>query len=154
MPQCVIASPVGALKIVSEQERIIQVSFSQDAPDDEDVQASSALVLAVDQIRAYFQGKRKTFSLPLTYGGSGFQHAVWDALANIPYGETRSYGELAQILGKPGAARAVGQAVHRNPIAILLPCHRVIGMDGRLVGFGGGLDKKRFLLEHEQKHWK
>lgn len=101
------------------------------------------------QLRAYFAGERPSFSLALAPSGTAFQRAVWDALTAIPFGATCSYGELAARLGRPGAARAVGSANGCNPIAIVIPCHRVIGADGSLTGYGGGLPRKRWLLEHE-----
>ena len=101
------------------------------------------------QIEAYFAGELREFDLPLAPQGSGFQLRVWEELRAIPYGETISYGELAQRVGDPGAARAVGLANGRNPLPVIVPCHRVIGADGSLTGFGGGLDRKRALLELE-----
>jgi methylated-DNA-[protein]-cysteine S-methyltransferase len=104
---------------------------------------------ATDQLAAYFAGDLTEFDLPLAPDGTEFQRRVWAALRTIPYGTTTSYGELAGQLGNPGASRAVGLANGRNPIAIVVPCHRVIGADGRLTGYGGGLDRKRWLLDHE-----
>ncbi len=101
------------------------------------------------QLDGYFDGRRKAFDLPLAPRGTGFQQAVWHALASIPYGQTRSYAQLAAHIGHPTATRAVGAANGRNPLPIVLPCHRVIGADGALTGFGGGLPTKRFLLELE-----
>jgi methylated-DNA-[protein]-cysteine S-methyltransferase len=107
---------------------------------------------AIDQIKAYFTGALKRFDLPLSLDGTRFQKQVWAGLLEIPYGETVSYGELAQRVGKPGAARAVGLANGRNPVSIIVPCHRVIGANGSLVGYGGGLDRKVWLLQHEATH--
>ncbi len=104
---------------------------------------------AVDQFRLYFAGKLQTFDLPLEIIGTGFQKRVWSALRDIPYGKTRSYSQIAREIGAPRAVRAVGAANGRNPIPIIVPCHRVIGASGKLVGFGGGLDWKRFLLDLE-----
>jgi methylated-DNA-[protein]-cysteine S-methyltransferase len=104
---------------------------------------------ATGQLAAYFAGELTEFDLPLAARGTDFQSRVWAALRTIPYGRTTSYGELAAQLGNPGASRAVGLANGRNPIAIIVPCHRVIGADGRLTGYGGGLDRKRWLLDHE-----
>jgi methylated-DNA-[protein]-cysteine S-methyltransferase len=104
---------------------------------------------ATDQLAGYFAGELTDFDLPLAPAGTAFQLRVWAALRTIPYGQTTSYGELAGQLGNPGASRAVGLANGRNPIAIVVPCHRVIGADGRLTGYGGGLDRKRWLLDHE-----
>ncbi len=105
----------------------------------------------VDQLSAYFAGERIEFELEFELGGSDFQRRVWNALLTIPYGETRSYGELAKEIGAIGAARAVGLANGRNPIAIIVPCHRVIGAGGGLTGYGGGLDKKQTLLQLERQ---
>ncbi len=104
-----------------------------------------------EQLREYFAGERTTFDdLPLALDGAQFERRVWRALQDIPYGETASYGEIARHVGQPGAARAVGLANGRNPIAVIVPCHRVIGANGALVGYGGGLERKRLLLELEQ----
>lgn len=104
---------------------------------------------AGSQLLEYFQGKRKEFVLPLSPNGTKFQQKVWQALCTIPYGETRSYGQIAAQIGQPKASRAVGGANNRNPIMIFIPCHRVIGADGSLTGFGGGLEAKKYLLELE-----
>ncbi len=110
---------------------------------------ANAAVEAVRQLREYFEGARTAFDLPLAPRGTLFQIAVWDALTRIPAGETRSYGGVASVVGVPSASRAVGMANGRNPIAIVVPCHRVVGADGTLTGYGGGLHRKRWLLEHE-----
>ena len=107
------------------------------------------LVKAKEQLREYFAGKRQSFDLPLKLEGNSFQVVVWEELTRIPFGKTISYGELARRIGKPGAPRAVGLANGKNPISIIVPCHRVIGASGKLTGYGGGLDRKVFLLEHE-----
>jgi O-6-methylguanine DNA methyltransferase len=104
---------------------------------------------AAAQLGEYFAGRRRSFDLPLAPRGSAFQRAVWDELARVPYGRTVSYGELAERMGRPGASRAVGGANNKNPLPIVVPCHRVIGADGSLTGYGGGLDKKRALLALE-----
>ena len=106
---------------------------------------------AAGQLNEYFTGKRERFDVPLSPFGTDFQCLVWDALLKIPFGETRSYKQIAQMIGKPGACRAVGLANNRNPIWIMIPCHRVIGSDGSLTGYGGGLDMKRRLLELESR---
>jgi methylated-DNA-[protein]-cysteine S-methyltransferase len=110
------------------------------------------LPAAVVQLEEYFAGERRVFDLPLRPQGTAFQRRVWDALTEIPYGQTSSYGELARRIGNPGAARAVGLANNRNPVSIVVPCHRVIGADGSLIGYGGGLERKRWLLAHEGLH--
>jgi methylated-DNA-[protein]-cysteine S-methyltransferase len=104
------------------------------------------------QLREYFAGERQDFDLPLNAGGSRFQSLVWDALIRIPYGETTSYGKVAVSIGHPDGPRAVGLANGQNPIPIIVPCHRVIGANGSLTGYGGGLDTKRWLLDHEAKN--
>jgi methylated-DNA-[protein]-cysteine S-methyltransferase len=113
--------------------------------------SSAGLGDVVRQLGEYFAGERTAFDLPLHPYGSDFELAVWDQLTRIPYGETRSYGYVAKAVGEPGGAQAVGAANGRNPIAIVVPCHRVIGADGSLIGFGGGLPRKRFLLDLEQR---
>lgn len=112
----------------------------------------AAFTDARDQLAAYFAGDRQDFDLVLNPVGTGFERAVWAALREIPYGETTSYGAIAAALGHPDAARAVGRANGRNPISIIVPCHRVIGADGSLTGYGGGLPAKRWLLSHEAQH--
>lgn len=107
------------------------------------------LAEAIRQLAEYFRGDRTTFDLPLATGGTPFQQQVWNALMRIPYGATASYGDVARWIRRPDAVRAVGAANGANPIAIVVPCHRVIGADGRLVGYGGGLERKRWLMAHE-----
>ena len=111
---------------------------------------TDVLLEAADQLNQYFSGKRRDFNLPLSYDGSEFRVSVLDALRDIPYGETRTYGQLAAAVGKPKASRAVGGACHCNPIAILQPCHRVVGRSGRLTGYAYGVEMKQYLLELEQ----
>lgn len=108
--------------------------------------------LAYKELSEYARGERKAFDLPLRFCGTPFQERVWRALCGIPYGETRSYGDIARAVGSPGAARAVGQANHVNPLSIIVPCHRVISADGSLGGYGGGLEMKKTLLELEKKN--
>jgi methylated-DNA-[protein]-cysteine S-methyltransferase len=112
----------------------------------------AGLTHVVEQLDAYFAGTLTDFELPITMRGTDFQRRVWAGLREIPYGETISYGELARHVGNPKASRAVGLANGRNPVAIIVPCHRVIGADGSLTGYGGGLDRKVWLLEHEAMH--
>jgi methylated-DNA-[protein]-cysteine S-methyltransferase len=146
-------SPVGALLLVANAQGLTRVHFQagrqplQPAPDWRRATAPFAAVRA--QLRQYFSGARRTFELPLAPQGTPFQLAVWEALRAIPYGETVSYGELARRLGHAGSARAVGMANGANPLPIIVPCHRVIGADGSLTGFGGGLQIKRALLSLE-----
>jgi methylated-DNA-[protein]-cysteine S-methyltransferase len=143
-------SPIGTLEIVGSQEGLTAVSFVRRRP--VGGPPDSALREAVEQLDEYFRGRRKEFSLRLCLVGTDFQKRAWEELIRIPYGQTSSYGRVAKNLGKPLAVRAVGQANHRNPISIIVPCHRVLGGDGGLVGYGGGLWRKEWLLAHETKH--
>jgi methylated-DNA-[protein]-cysteine S-methyltransferase len=150
----VVPSPIGPLTVVREGGALIWLAMSPpggfvDAELGERTDKGFADV--VQQLGEYFAGERTAFDLPLRPVGSDFELAVWDQLTRIPYGETRSYGHVAQAVGEPGGAQAVGAANGRNPLAIVVPCHRVIGADGSLVGFGGGLPRKRFLLDLEQR---
>jgi methylated-DNA-[protein]-cysteine S-methyltransferase len=139
-----------AVGIAEEDNAIAGVFFGNKAPVGF-VKAETPLIKkAAAQIEEYLAGKRKQFTLPLVMHGTEFQTAVWRALQKIPYGETRSYKEIAAAIGRPKAVRAVGMANNRNPISIIVPCHRVIGHDGSLVGYGGGLPLKQYLLELEQ----
>lgn len=140
-----IASPIGTLTLTEENESITGLCFGGSTAND----ASSVLDAAEAQLCEYFAGARKSFDLPLAPAGTPFQRAVWDALCAIPYGETRTYAQIAAAVGKPKACRAVGLANNRNPIAIFIPCHRVIGADGRLTGYAGGLEIKKTLLALE-----
>lgn len=140
-----IISPVGALTLVEEDGKITGLHFGGSAAND----TSPVLDKAEAQLHEYFAGTRQCFDLPLAPAGTPFQRAVWDALCDIPYGETRTYAQIAAAVGNPKACRAVGMANNRNPIAILIPCHRVIGADGRLTGYAGGLDVKKALLALE-----
>lgn len=150
MARCVIPSPIGPLALWEENGALVQLAFGGEGP----APGTALLREAAAQLAAYFAGERRCFSLPLAPVGTAFQQAVWKEMARIPYGETRSYGELAAALGRPGAARAVGMACHRNPLAIFLPCHRVVGAGGALTGYAGGLQAKAFLLALEKKRKK
>jgi methylated-DNA-[protein]-cysteine S-methyltransferase len=143
--------PVGPLALVSDGTGLTGIHFpGWVRPDHSRAASDTVLDSARRQLDAYFSGRRTRFDLLLAPVGTPFQLAVWSALLEIPYGETRSYGQLAAALGKPAATRAVGAANGRNPIAIVVPCHRVIGANGSLTGFGGGLERKKFLLSLEQ----
>ena len=150
-------SPVGKLKLVASDKGLTAILWEKDDPSRvrlsemiEDRQ-HPVLVETEQQLGEYFTGKRKTFTVPLDLRGTRFQQNVWEALCSIPFGETRSYGQLAEQLGNPRATRAVGAANGRNPISIIVPCHRVIGSSGKLTGFAGGLETKARLLHLEQK---
>jgi methylated-DNA-[protein]-cysteine S-methyltransferase len=136
--------------ITEEDNAITRVYFGTDVPADFIKAETTLIKKAAAQIEEYLNGKRKKFSLPLAMHGTQFQMDVWRALQTIPYGETRSYKEIAELVNRPKAVRAVGMANHRNPISIIVPCHRVIGHNGNLTGYGGGLPLKRYLLELEQ----
>jgi methylated-DNA-[protein]-cysteine S-methyltransferase len=148
MNATVYESPVGPLHLVQSRGALVALHLNaRPGPENLD---DPVLAAATTQLREYFAGTRTSFELPLAMHGNEFEQRVWAALRAIPYGETASYGEIAEQIGAPGAARAVGVANARNPIAIIVPCHRVIGANGKLVGFGGGLPMKRALLDLEQ----
>ncbi|QKY71558.1 methylated-DNA--[protein]-cysteine S-methyltransferase [Lentibacillus sp. CBA3610] len=156
-------SPVGPLTIVSDGKRVIRIDygtftdvemklqklcvryFNQSAF----IQKPNKVAHAVTELREYFQGKRREFTFDVAFNGTPFQQKVWQALNDIPYGDTKTYKDVAQAINNPKAVRAVGGAVNKNPFSIVVPCHRVIGANGKMVGYGGGLDKKEFLLAHE-----
>jgi methylated-DNA-[protein]-cysteine S-methyltransferase len=151
----VIASPLGPLTLVATDEALTGVQFNErtgpGTPGDTSPPAHPVLDLAARQLEEYFAGERKAFSIPLAVEGTPFQRAVWSRLEQIPFGEQRSYAWLASAVGDSNACRAVGAANGRNPLAIVVPCHRVVGGDGSLTGYAGGLDRKRWLLAHEQQ---
>ncbi|RKS79350.1 methylated-DNA-[protein]-cysteine S-methyltransferase [Actinomadura pelletieri DSM 43383] len=154
----VVDSPVGPLTLVEldgalsalymeeQRHRPLQETFG--APGDVTAEPFAGVV---EQLSAYFAGELTEFDLPLTFRGTEFQKRVWSALLEIPYGETTTYGQIAVELGRPSASRAVGLANGRNPISVIVPCHRVVGSTGDLTGYGGGLDRKRYLLDFERK---
>jgi methylated-DNA-[protein]-cysteine S-methyltransferase len=148
-------SPVGRLTLVAADGALVGVYFDNqpvaDAPPTAWARDERPLRAARAQLDEYFAGVRTRFDLPLAPQGTPFQRAVWDQLLRIPFGETRTYGDLARALGKPGASRAVGGANHENPLSIVIPCHRVIGADGSLTGYGGTLGRKRLLLDLEAR---
>lgn len=150
-------TPVGKLKLVANEIGLIAILWEQDSPSrvrlgsmNENVQHAT-LNKTAQQLTAYFAGTLKHFSIPLDFHGTDFQKAVWAALLTIPYGETRSYGDIAEQIGHPKAQRAVGAANGKNPISIIAPCHRVIGSNGKLTGFAGGLAHKAYLLHLEKR---
>ena len=148
--------PIGCLTLAEANGSIVGLHFEESGKTGLllgfEFGETELLKKAAGQLDEYFAGKRKVFDLPLVFTGTDFQKKVWAALLAIPYGETRSYGEIATSVGNSKAARAVGMANNRNPIAIFCPCHRVIGADGTLVGFGGGLPIKQYLLDLERKN--
>jgi len=152
-----INSPVGKLTLVASDKGLVAVLWERDNPrrvrlaDLIEQDDHSVLIQAERQLSEYFTGRRKSFSVVLDMRGTDFQRSVWEALLAIPFGETRTYGQLAKQLGNPQASRAVGAANGRNPISIIVPCHRVIGSSGKLTGFAGGLEAKERLLNLEQE---
>lgn len=162
-------SPIGPLTLIADETAVTHLLFQFEEPkpaegtilhlergskvaSSELIQGETALTRrAREQLAEYFDGRRREFDLPLAPKGTPFQLEDWRGLQTIPYGETRSYGQLAAMIGRPKAVRAVGMANHCNPISIFIPCHRVIGADGSLTGYGGGLDAKKYLLALEQK---
>jgi methylated-DNA-[protein]-cysteine S-methyltransferase len=151
-----IESPVGKLLLAGDGMRLKLIHFQSGrhahTPQADWIRDPAPFASAATQLGEYFAGRRRAFDLKLAPRGTEFQHLVWAALTRIPYGETLSYGELARRIGKPQASRAVGLANGANPLPIVVPCHRVIGADGSLTGFGGGLDTKRTLLALERAH--
>jgi len=139
-----------SLYLVATETHLINIQFTQ--PQKALLQTTELLSMATIQLDEYFQGKRTTFSLPFKLTGTPFQLAVWKELQNIPYGKTTSYKEIAQKINKPKAYRAVGMANNKNPLPIIIPCHRVIGSNGKLIGYAGGLNLKNYLLELEKSH--
>ncbi|MGH8173444.1 MAG: methylated-DNA--[protein]-cysteine S-methyltransferase [Rhodanobacteraceae bacterium] len=149
-------TPIGPLVLVGEQDALTHLLLPKDgkpahvAPEWQ--RAPARLREARAQLTAYFAGKLLTFDIPIAPRGTAFQRAVWDELQRIPYGDTISYADLARRIRKPSAMRAVGAANGANPISLIVPCHRVIGADGTLTGYGGGLPAKRWLLDHERRY--
>lgn len=152
-----INSPVGKLKLIASDEGLVAVLWENDNPrrvrlsESIENECHPILIETERQLGEYFAGKRNNFSVPLDMRGTRFQKGVWEALRAIPFGEIRSYGQIAKQLGNPRATRAVGAANGRNPLSIIVPCHRVIGSDGQLTGFAGGLNTKMHLLKLEKR---
>lgn len=150
-------SPVGTLKLIASDKGLTAILWQDDDPKRIRLQPVKeglkhpVLLEAERQLKQYFAGKLKTFTLPLDFVGTEFQKKVWAALLTIPFGETRSYGEIAKQIGNPKAVRAVGAANGKNPLSIIAPCHRVIGANGTLTGFAGGLEIKAYLLKLESQ---
>ena len=150
-------APFGVLTVVGSDLGIRYVMFNNDAHPKplerlhiSDTEIHDSVNDAITQLQEYCDGSRRDFDLPLDLQGTEFQVAAWRALADIPYGRTASYGQQAASIGRPKAVRAIGGANGRNPVAIVLPCHRIVGADGSLTGFGGGIEVKKWLLDHEQ----
>jgi methylated-DNA-[protein]-cysteine S-methyltransferase len=145
----VVDSPIGDLTLAVDETGLCRLHFGRA---DRPLETDPLLTETQEQLKAYFAGELQEFTVPLSVrGGSEFERAVWAQLCRIPYGEMQTYGEVAKIVGDAGAARAVGTACNRNPIAVVMPCHRVVGAGGKMVGFGGGIPLKRHLLELEAR---
>ncbi|CEM61836.1 methylated-DNA--[protein]-cysteine S-methyltransferase [Treponema phagedenis] len=145
-----VKSPIGVLRIEETGGVISSIGIHKENAPIVSCTSSSVLNHCVDELRAYFDGKLKRFTVPVIFLGTEFQQRVWKALQEIPYGQTQSYKELAELIGARKAYRAVGNAANKNPILIIVPCHRLIGSDGSLTGFACGIEAKRFLLEMEK----
>ncbi len=150
LAEMVIETPIGPLHAVfDEEDRLCELGFRSAAARPPLSKAAATAAALLNQLHEYFNGKRKTFDFPLAPKGTPFQLAVWNALLEIPYGDTVTYAELARRIGKPSAVRAVGAANGANPIPVIIPCHRVIGSNGTLTGYGGGIERKQWLLALE-----
>jgi len=147
MNRLVIDSPLGAMTLEGTDTALCALRFGAHG----EGEPNALLRRASQELSEYFAGKRREFDLPLSPEGTDFQKKVWRTLCDIPFGETRSYKDIAEAVGNPKGLRAVGMANNRNPIAIIIPCHRVIGKNGSLTGYGGGLDKKAYLLKLEKR---
>lgn len=145
----IVDTPLGPLLLVSDGEAIVEATFDGTPPPDAVPEADAVLTTAASELRAYFDGEGGAFSVPVRPAGTPFQERVWAALCEIPHGQTTSYGAIAARLGDAGASQAVGAANGQNPVAVLVPCHRVVGADGSLTGYAGGLERKRALLDLE-----
>ena len=142
-------TPIGTVRLVANDQGLTELKFLEDSLPDIDSELSPILQRTCEQLDAYFANKLAAFDLPLAPEGTEFQQQVWRALVDIPFGETRYYGQLADQMGNPKAMRAVGAANGRNPISIIIPCHRVVGKSGKLTGYEWGLERKDWLLRHE-----
>ena len=148
-----IDSPVGVLEIAEENDAIIYIKFL-DEPSEIKEDSSYYLDKCITQLNEYFEGKREVFDLKLNPDGTDFQKDVWKEVLKIPFGKRKSYLEIADAVGDPGAVRAVGNANGQNPVPVIIPCHRVVGASGKLTGYAGGLQRKEWLLKHELKYSK
>ena len=148
-----ISSPIGPITLLANNEQITGLYFGDQQKEHASGADNTELMrLCEKELNDYFEGKLQNFTVPICAKGTAFREEVWEALKRIPYGETVSYKDIAVMLGKPKALRAVGGANHNNPISIIIPCHRVVGADGSLTGYGGGLKAKQWLLDLEAKY--
>ncbi len=145
-----IDSPIGCLEVLTSKDALLAITYVE-AKNEDSKEAPAVLEKACDQLNEYFAGERQQFELPLSPDGTDFQKQVWDALLTVPFGRTSTYKKQSQSIGNPKAIRAVGTANGKNPISVVIPCHRIVGSDGSLTGYAGGLSRKDWLLKHEQK---
>ena len=149
-----VETPVGEMWLAQQGDALAELRLPGERAPEGEIGQTPLLLEAARQLREYFEGTRAAFELPLNPEGTAFQKAVWAELMKIPAGETRTYGDIARAIKKPNASRAVGSANHHNPLPVVIPCHRVIGSGGALVGYGGGLPLKRELLELEERFYR
>ncbi|MDF2519491.1 MAG: methylated-DNA--[protein]-cysteine S-methyltransferase [Clostridia bacterium] len=145
------SSPIGSIEIVSDESSILELEFVEEMGQAHD-KAPEVLKRALTQLDEYFKGKRKAFDLELKLKGTEFQKGVWQQLQKVPYGNTASYGDIAKAVGNEKASRAVGGANNKNKIAIIIPCHRIVGSKGEMTGYAGGIWRKEWLLQHEKSN--
>lgn len=150
MVTCYYQTKIGRIKIAQEGDAIVEINVTDSEKESE--KETPLIKKTIKEIEEYFEGKRKFFDIPISIKGTEFQEKVWEALLRIPYGETKSYEDIAKMIGCPKGARAVGMANHNNKIIIIIPCHRVIGKNGKLVGYAGGLPVKEKLLQIESNY--
>lgn len=152
MKRILIETPIGKIELIESKENLSRISFEENFHNEIPIKETKFLKECKNQILEYFNGKRKKFTIPITLTGTKFQSLVWNALIQIPYGETKTYEQIAQIIGNQKACRAVGLANHNNPLPIVIPCHRVIGKNGKLTGYAGGINRKEQLILLEQNN--
>lgn len=150
MVTCYYQTKIGRIKIAQEGDAIVEINVSESEKESE--KETPLIKKTIKELEEYFEGKRKFFDIPISIKGTEFQEKVWEALLRIPYGETKSYEDIAKMIGCPKGARAVGMANHNNKIIIIIPCHRVIGKNGKLIGYAGGLPVKEKLLQIESNY--
>ncbi len=150
MVTCYYQTKIGRIKIAQEGDAIVEINVTESEKESE--KETPLIKKTIKELEEYFEGKRKFFDIPISIKGTEFQEKVWEALLRIPYGETKSYEDIAKMIGCPKGARAVGMANHNNKIIIIIPCHRVIGKDGKLIGYAGGLPVKEKLLQIESNY--
>lgn len=151
MNRMLIETPIGSIELIEEKECLKKVSFEENLHNEIPIKESKFLKDCQSQILEYFNGKRKKFDIPIVLTGTKFQLCVWNALMKIPYGEVKTYQQIAEMIGNKKASRAVGLANHNNPIPIIIPCHRVVGKNGSLMGYAGGLNRKEKLIALEKQ---